>query len=287
MQMSAWVNAGLVPLAQASVHVLDPGFRTGEGVFETMRAYEGHTFHLTEHLDRAATGAIRLGFEAPRQEDLARAVRATVTANRRVAPDLAVRLTITPGPLDPSTPWPMSTMGRPTTVVTAHPLAVPAATYRDGVRAITVPWVRELADVKSVSHLAATMARRHARSRGADEALLTDRDGHVVEGAGSNVFVVVDGVLLTPPTDAGLLAGVTRATVLDLAPRVGVRVDETTLPLASLRGADEVLLTASTREVVPVVQVDDAVIGSGRPGPVAAQLLAAYRDAVEDERGRR
>lgn len=285
--MIAWVDGELVPLAQASVHVLDSGFRTGEGVFETMRAYDGHTFRLVDHLDRATAGAARLGFEVPPREDLERAVLATVAANGHVAPDLAVRLTVTPGPLDPATPWPMSSLGRPTTVVTAHELAVPAATYRDGVRAVTVPWVRELADVKSVSHLAASVARRHARERGADEALLTDRDGHVVEGAGSNVFAVVDGVLLTPPTDAGLLAGVTRATVLDLAPRVGVRTREAALPLATVEAADEVLLTASTREVVPVVRVDETVIGPGRPGPVAARLLAAYRDAVEDERGRR
>lgn len=283
--MSAWVNGDLVPLAQASVPVLDAGFRTGEGVFETMRAYDGHAFRLTEHLDRAATGAARLGFATPPQQDLARAVRATVTANRHVGPDLAVRLTVTPGPLDPATPWPMSSLGRPTTVVTVHALAVSPATYLDGVRAVTVPWVRELADVKSVSHLAASMARRHARERGADEALLTDRDGHVVEGAGSNVFAVVDGVLVTPPADAGLLAGVTRATVLDLAPRVGVRTREAPLPLATVEAADEVLLTASTREVVPVVRVDETVIGRGQPGPVAARLLAAYRDAVEDERG--
>lgn len=285
MQITAWVDGQLVPLEQAHVHVLDPGFRTGEGVFETMRAYAGHTFRMSAHLARAAAGATRLGFVAPPRDELARAVEATVAANRQVAPDLAVRLTVTPGPLDPSTPWPMSPLGRPTTVVTAHALWLPPAMYTRGVRAVTVPWMRELADVKAVSHLAASMARRRARERGADEALLTDRDGHVVEGAGSNVFVVADGVLWTPPAEAGLLAGVTRATVLDLAPRAGIEVSQAPLPLATLLGAAEVLLTASTREIVPVVRVDGTTIGSGRPGPVGAELLAAYRRAVEEDSG--
>lgn len=286
MQITAWVNGHLVPLEHARVHVLDPGFRTGEGVFETMRAYAGHTFRMSDHLDRAVAGAARLGFVTPHRDELVHAVEATVAANRQVSPDLAVRLTLTPGPLDPSTPWPMSSLGQPTAVVTAHALALSPAMYTHGVRAVTVPWMREMADVKSVSHLAASMARRHARDLGADEALLTDGDGHVVEGAGSNVFVVVDGGLWTPPIEAGLLAGVTRATVLDLAPRVGIRVSQAPLPLDSLLGADEVLLTASTREVVPVVRVDETTIGSGRPGPVVAELLAAYRRAVDEERRR-
>lgn len=283
MKMQAWVDGELLPLERASVNVLDQGFRTGEGVFETLRAYGGHPFRLDQHLARALTGAGRLGFEAPPVEQLRRAVHATVDANAHVTDDLAVRLTVTPGPLDPHAPWPMSPLGQPTVVVTAHALMVSPAMYEHGVRAVTVPGVRELADVKSVSYLAASMARRQARALGADEALLCDAEDHVVEGASSNVFAVVDDTLVTPPLGAGLLAGVTRATVLELAAAAGVPTREAPLPMATLYAADEVFLTASTREVVPVVRVDDTAVGSGEPGPVTQQLLAAYRACVRDE----
>lgn len=283
--MTAWVDGELVPLERASVSVLDQGFRTGEGVFETMRAYGRHVFRLGPHLDRAATGAVRLGFEVPPQDQLAAAVQATVDANAEAAPDLAVRLTVTPGPLDPYAPWPMSPLGQPTVVVTAHALRPSPAMYEHGVRAITVPWQRELADVKSVSHLSATMARRQARALGADEALLCDRDDHVAEGASSNVFAVSGARLLTPPLGPGLLAGVTRATVLELADELGVEVDRAPLPLAVLYAADEVFLTASTRELVPVVRVDETAVADGRPGAFTRRLHAAYRDRVRDEAG--
>jgi branched-subunit amino acid aminotransferase/4-amino-4-deoxychorismate lyase len=284
VRMQAWVDGGLVPLERARVNVLDQGFRTGLGVFETMRAYGGHPFRLERHLDRATTGATRLGFEVPPVEEVGHAVRATVDANAHVSDDLAVRLTITPGPLDPHAPWPMSSLGQPTVVVTAHALHVSPALYRDGVRAVVVPGARELPDVKAVSYLTATMARRQARAFGADEALLCDRDGHVLEGASSNVFAVVDGRLVTPPTGTGLLAGVTRATVIELAVPLGLPVAESPLPLPSLLAADEVFLTASTRELVPVVRVDDTPIGDGRPGPVGERLLAAYRELVRRDR---
>ena len=283
MRMTAWVDGELVPLERATVGVLDQGFRTGEGVFETMRAYGHHVFRLGHHLDRATTGAVRLGFEVPPHEQLAHAVHATVHANLEVAPDLAVRLTVTPGPLDPYAPWPMSSLGQPTVVVTAHALRVSPAMYEHGVRAITVPWQRELADVKSVSHLSATMARRQARALGADEALLCDLDDHVAEGASSNVFAVRDGRVLTPPLGPGLLAGVTRATVLELASQLGIEVDQAPLPLAVLYAADEVFLTASTRELVPVVRVDETAVADGRPGEVTRRLHAAYRDRVREE----
>lgn len=283
MRMQAWVDGELVPLERASVHVLDQGFRTGEGVFETLRAYGRHPFRLGRHLDRAAAGATRLGFEIPSSDELARAVRATVDANAHHGDDLAVRLTVTPGPLDPYAPWPMSSLGQPTVVVTAHALRLSPRLYAQGVRAVTVPWVREVPDVKSVSYLTASMARRRARALGADEALLGDGAGHVLEGASSNVFAVVEGRLVTPPLDAGLLAGVTRGTVLELARAHDLPVAEVPLTRAEVDAAQEVFLTASTREVVPVVQVDDTVIGDGEPGPVSRRLLDAYRDLVRAE----
>ena len=281
----AWVDTGLVPLAEARVSVLDQGFRTGEGVFETLRAYDGHPFRLGAHLDRAADGARRLGFALPERYQVERAVQATIDANRGLARDLAVRVTVTPGPLDPSTPWPPVSTGHPTLVVTAHALHDRPHDH-DGVTAVTVGWGREVAEVKAVSYLASTLARRAAAQAGADEALLTDGRGNVVEGATSNVFAITGDRLRTPPTDGGLLAGVTRATVLELGPGAGLLVEEAPLTAATLQGADEAFLTASTREVVPLVRVDGTAVGDGRPGPVTARLQAAYRTAVERERDR-
>lgn len=283
MKMTAWVDGDLLPLEQASVNVLDQGFRTGEGVFETLRAYGGHPFRLDRHLERAADGARRLGFEIPPRADLVAAVRATIDANTHVADDLAVRLTVTPGPLDPNAPWPMSPLEQPTVVVTAHALLTSPTPYEHGVRTVTVPGVRELADVKAVSYLGAAMARRQARAFGADEALLCDSTGHVVEGASSNVFAVVDGTLRTPPLGSGLLAGVTRGAVIELARGQDLPVDEAPLHVDVLHLADEAFLTASTRELIPIVRVDDAAIGDGRPGPLTHRLLAAYRQCVADE----
>src|SRR5690606_1547159 len=165
----------------------------------------GRTFRMRPHLERAAAGATRLGFDVPPLDDLAAAVVATVDANGHVSEDLAVRLTVTPGPLDPHAPWPMSSLGQPTVVVTAHALWLAPALHEVGVRTVTVPWRRELPDVKAVSYLTASVARRRARALGADEALLCDDRDHVVEGASSNVFVVTDGRVLTPPVDVGLL----------------------------------------------------------------------------------
>lgn len=284
--LQAWVDGALVPLRDATVSVLDQGFRTGEGVFETMRAYDGHVFRLSAHLRRAADGAQRLGFTLPGIEDLARAVQATVAANAAHVSNLAVRLTVTPGPMEPDSPWPLRPTGRPTIVITAHVLGPDTHATAEGVRAVTVPWMRELGDVKAVSYLASSLARQVARDAGADEALLTDGDGgHVVEGAASNVFAVGDGIVVTPPLDGGILPGVTRATVMEVAPAIGVRVVEAPLPVTDLLSADEVFVTATTREVVPVVRVDDTVIGTGRPGPVTLALLDAYRREVAREVG--
>lgn len=281
--LMAWVDGDLFPLAEARVSVLDQGFRTGEGVFETLRSYGTHPFRLDAHLARAAAGAHRLGFDTPTRDDLATAVHATIAANAGTAENLAVRLTCTPGPLDPDGAWVPLALGTPTVVVTAHGLALPPGLYRDGVAALRVGGVRSLAEVKSVSWAATSVARRHAAAAGADEALLTDPDGTILEGASTNVFLVVDGALVTPPLDGSLLPGVTRQTVLELAPALGLAVREVPLTVTQVAAAQEAFLTASTREVVPLVEIDRNPVGDGRPGPVTAAVLAAYRECVAAE----
>lgn len=285
LSLLAWVNDGLVPLGEAHVSVLDLGFRTGEGVFETLRVYGQRPFRPLRHLERAAHGADRLGFDPPSADAIMTAIRETIDGNRPVHGDVdtVLRLTVTPGPLDPGTAWPLKRVGHPTLVVTSHRLVVPADIYVNGVHAITVPWGREAPDVKAVSYLAASLARRQAHRAGADEALLTDATGHVLEGSASNVFAVIGGAVHTPPVDAGLLPGVTRAAVIEVAGAGSYEVLEAPLTIEDLYGADEVFLTASTREVVPLVRVDGHTIGAGIPGAVTGALLARYRDLVRAE----
>lgn len=284
--LRAWVDGRLVAAADAVVSAYDRGFRTGEGVFETLRAYGGHVFRLADHLRRAEQGAAALGFDPGPRGELAAAVRRTADANLEVlgGADSAVRLTVSPGRIDPAAPFPGELAGGPTVVVTSHGLALSERLHRDGVTAVCVARARELPRVKSISYVAATQARRQAAGAGADEALLTTRDGHVLEGASSNVFAVTDGTLVTPPVDAGILAGVTRQVVLEVARGAGLTVEQRPLARGELAGADEAVITSTTREVVPLVAVDGDPIGDGTPGPAARRLLSAYRDEVAAER---
>lgn len=282
--LEVWVDGRLVPADRARVSVYDRGFRGGEGVFETLRAYGPHPFRLDAHVARAGSGARFLGFELD-PALLRTAVTATAAANLGAlgGRDSVVRVTATPGPIDPDEPFPGGGDGPPTVVATSHRLRLPPDLYVRGVSAAAVPWARELPSVKAVSFLAATVATRRAREQGADEALLTGPGGELLEGASSNVFAVEDGALVTPPVDAGILAGVTREVVLEVARGAGLPVVERPLTVAEVQAADEAFLTATTREVVPLVRVAGRPVGDGRPGPVTGDLHAGYRAAVARE----
>lgn len=280
--VKAWVGDGLVAAAEAQVSVFDRGFRFGEGVFETLRAYGTHPFRLESHLDRAADGSQLLGFDLPPRTLLNEAILATARANEGEG-DLALRLTATPGLIDPWSPFPGRPLGTATVVVTAHPITYGEELYRVGVSAVAVPWARELPQIKTVSYLAATLARREARRLGAEEALLTDAREMVLEGSHSNLFAVTGGQLVTPPLGAGILPGVTRAVTLEVAAELGIAAVERALPLAELLDCDEAFLTASTRELVPLIRVADVPIGTGSPGSVTRTLHEGYRAVVRRE----
>jgi branched-subunit amino acid aminotransferase/4-amino-4-deoxychorismate lyase len=281
-ELWAWVDGRLLPAGQAQVSVFDRGFRGGEGVFETMRAYGDHPFRLAAHVDRAVAGAHELGFPLDR-DALGAAVATTAAANLPVVDgaDTAVRLTTSAGPIDPDSPFPGTPLGEPTVVVTSHRLRPPGT---GGSSAVTVGLARELPHVKAVSYLVALTARRRAREAGADEALLTTGDGRVLEGSSSNLFAFVGERLVTPPLREGLLAGVTRSVVLEVAGRLALTVEERPLTIAELAAADEAFLTATTREVVPLTTLDGAPVGSGRPGERTARIHTGYRAEVARER---
>jgi branched-chain amino acid aminotransferase len=266
---AVWLNGSLVDPDTASVSVFDHGFTVGDGVFETLKTIDGVPFALRRHLERLRHGAERLGLDVPLSDPALRAVVAEVVEAAGLA-DARLRITVTGGV---GTPGTGRSGGQPTLVVAAGPLDPwPAETT-----AITVPWPRNemaaLAGVKVTSFAENVHALAEARKVDASEAIMPNTRGNLCEGTGTNVFAVVDGVLLTPPLMAGCLPGVTRALVLEVVPEA----DEADVPMPSLAEADEVLLTSTTRDVQPLRALDGRPL-PGVDGPWARRAMAALAD---------
>jgi len=241
----AWVNGRIIPAGEPAIAPVDAGFLYGWGLFETMRAYGGVVFRLSHHLARMRAAADTVGITAPNEEVLHGAVTAALAAAG--AGDAAVRLTVTPGPAEAAAP---------TLVVLVRALHLPpAGRYHSGCRAITVPAAVArtslLRRVKSLNYLDKLLAQRIAEQAGVHEAVLIDPDDCLVEGAMRNVFVVVEGVLFTPPLSRCLLPGITRAAVLEIAAALNLPHEERDVPRQAARSASECFLTSSLAEVLP------------------------------------
>jgi branched-chain amino acid aminotransferase len=265
----------------AKVSVYDRGFLYGDSVFETVRTYAGEPFALDEHMARLARSAERVGIPMPiALPAFAMEIRKAVRAAKNPESYARAMLTRGAGPLglDPSNAI------EPLRVIYVEPLEpLPAHVYRDGVHVVTSRTVRAgdaAQGAKVGNYLASLLALKRARAAGAHEALIVDAAGRVVEGTTSNVFLVRDGALVTPPEDAGILLGITRAHVLDLAREARVEVRIEPMMVTDLTAADEVFLTSSLREIIPVVRVDDAIVASGEPGPTTRRLHEAFRARV-------
>ncbi len=286
--MRVSINGRLFDEREALVSAFDRGFLYGDGLFESMRAVNGTVFRLERHLRRLVRSASHIGLELERGEtDLAAAVREVLRANG--LDNARIRVTVTRGPGRPGDY--VHAAGPPTVVVAALPFAgLPREAHDDGVevsiarRRQVPPAVLDPA-IKSTSRLSSVLARREASERGAFEALLLDERGHLTEGTASNAFVVAGGRLLTPASGDACLPGVTREAVIDLARGAGIDVREERLPVSLLGRAEEIFLTNTSWEVLPVARVDGRPVGSGRPGPMAADLLRLYRDLVARECG--
>jgi branched-chain amino acid aminotransferase len=262
--LPVWLDGELVPAERAVVPVLDHGLTVGDGVFETIKAVDGRAFAVQRHLDRLRRSMAGMGLSMPWSDDDLRVAIAEVAAG---VPGLArVRVTVTGGvaPLG-------SERGEagPTVVVAAGPMAAPEPTTVVAV----VPWVRNergpCAGLKTTSYAENVLALAEAKRRGATEALLANTRGELCEGTGSNVFVAVDGRLVTPPLSSGCLAGVTRALVIE-----ATGAAEEDLPLEVLWSADEVFLTSTGRDVQAVRRVDDRALEA--PGPLTRQAADAF-----------
>lgn len=277
-----WLNGALVAEEQATVSVFDRGLLLGDAVFETMRVYGGRPHAVAEHLERLRHSCAETRIPFP--EGIERAILALVAANG--IRDGQVRVTLTRGRGGRGAS--PKGAGPPTVIVTSTPIHHAPDLYEHGLRVIVaqrrrIPPSSLPSNIKSTNYLVHVLARIEAEEAGVDDALFVDEGGRVIEATQANVFAVLGDSLVTPPLSSGCLPGQTRREVLALAPEVGLKAEERELTVAQLRLAREVFLTASVLEVAPVVEVDDAPIGDGLPGPVARALHAAYRRRAQPD----
>ncbi|MFE9042131.1 aminotransferase class IV [Streptomyces sp. NPDC007818] len=271
--MKLWVNGGLYDEEAARVSVLDHGLTAGDGVFETVKAERGETFALTLHLERLTRSARGLGLPDPDLDEVRRACAAVLAANPMELGRL--RITYTGG---------LSPLGSERGDAGAGLVVAVGETSRrpDTTAVVTVPWTRNergaLTGLKTTSYAENVVALARARERGATEALFGNTVGRLCEGTGSNVFVVLDGRIHTPPVSSGCLAGITRA----LAARWTGAV-ETDLPLDVLETAEEIFLTSTLRDVQAVHRVDGRELAAA-PGPVTAKAMRIFEERAAADR---
>ncbi len=279
------VNGRVSGQKDAVVSVFDHGFLYGEGVYETLRTYNGQPFLFDRHMRRLRASAGMLALEVPLTDgEIDRRFRETVhAAGLGDAPsrEAYIRILVTRGVGELS--YDPSSCPAPTVVVIVKPhIEPPPEAFANGVRVSLVPVVRNHPGsvsplIKSNNLLNNALAMQEAARRGGFEGIMRNYKGELAECTQSNLFIVKDGAALTPPIDAGLLPGITRAFLFEVGAEIGVPVREAVLRDADLVGADECFLTSTTRELVPIVKVDDRVIGSGTPGRITQTLLDGYR----------
>jgi len=260
-----YIDGSFVPADQAVIPVDDLAVLRGFGVFDLVRTYNGKPFFLKEHLERLHHSAAEIGLHVPwSHSELNEIVLDTLAKNNY--PESNIRIVVTGG----SSPDFTTPQNNPRLLVLVSPMPkLPEAWYTDGVKLITRVTDRFKPGVKSINYIPATVALEEARRKGAIEALYLDREGYVLEGTTSNIFIFKENTLVTPGRD--ILSGITRKVALDVA-ATHFDVEIRDISRQELLGADEVFITGTNKGLVPVVQVDDARIGSGRPGPLTLKL---------------
>lgn len=281
MGFYASVNGEITPAEEARVSVLDNGFTFGDAVYETLRTYGGRPFHLDRHLERLRRSAQRLAITIP-AGDVALTRDLDALLARAANPESYIRIIVSRGVGDIS--YHFERVAGPTIVMVVKPLApFPSHYYKDGI-AVILSSVRRNPPraldpaIKSCNLINNILAVQEAQAKGAFEPIMLNEIGEIAETASANVFLVKDGTLLTPPLDAGILPGVTRHVVLELARGLALPLREEPVAVKDLLAADEVFITSTLKEVLPVATIDGRPVGSGRPGPVTLRLLEAIRD---------
>jgi branched-chain amino acid aminotransferase len=291
MEEIVYLNGALVPRSKARISAFDHAFLYGYGLYETMRAYHGKIFLLERHIKRMLDAAAIVSLSNKLAGiDLAKACKETLDANQ--VQDARIRLTVSNGESD-TAPWAGGVASKPTVVVTTRPYKpFPEEKYNEGFKVGIASERRcqrsAVNTLKSVSHLGSVMARMETAAYGMDEALLLNDDGYIAEGGGCNVFFVKSDALLTPPLDSGILPGVTRDIVIEIAAGMGINVNEVDIRPEALERFDEAFVTNAMIEVMPVAVVRETsgrmvTIGSGKPGAITRRLMQAYREKVARE----
>lgn len=286
MSIQVYVNGEYYPKEEAKISVFDHGFLYGDGVFEGIRAYDGRVFRLKQHMDRLYNGARAIMLDIPlTKQQMAEVVLETLRRNR--LRDAYIRLVASRGEgdlgLDPKK------CRKPTIVcITDSIVLYPDKMYEEGLEIITAATRRNPPEavnpqMKSLNYLNNIMAKIEANLAGASEALILNVDNYVAECTGDNIFIVKDGVLITPPIYAGLLIGVTRNAIIETAQKLGIKVEERLFTRYELYTADECFLSGTAAEAIPVVKADGRTIGEGKPGLITKRLLVAFKQLIKND----
>jgi len=285
MGLKIYINGQILPQEDAKISVFDHGLLYGDGVFEGIRAYNGKIFTLEEHLDRLYDSATAISLKIPMTKaELADAIKNTMEANNMK--DSYIRLVVTRGVgklgLDPNK------CATPQIIIITDTIELyPKALYEKGLDIVTVTTIRNHFSaldpkIKSLNYLNNILAKIESIQAGAGEALMLNKDGYVAECAGDNIFIYKNKTLLTPPTSAGILVGITRNVVMKLAAEMEIKVKEELITRYDLYIAEECFLTGTAAEIIPVVKIDGRTIGTGKPGKITSDLLKRYRDLIRN-----
>ena len=278
--MLIYIDGEFLPKAEAKVSVFDHGLLYGDGVFEGIRSYNGRVFKLDEHLERLYDSAKSIMLEVPISiETMKETVLETLRRNHLT--EAYIRLIITRGVgdlgLDPDK------CPKPSIIIIADKIVLyPQKFYEEGLEIVTASVRRNYAEainprIKSLNYLNNILAKIEGKQAGAEEVLMLNAEGYVVECSGDNIFWIKNETLVTPPVHMGILEGVTRNSVINLAQDAGIHVEERVFTRHDLYIADECFLTGTAAEVIPVVKIDRRAIGDGHPGKITQRLISAFR----------
>ncbi|MFH1994924.1 MAG: branched-chain-amino-acid transaminase [Nitrospinota bacterium] len=278
-----YLNGRLVPRGEAVVSVFDHSFLYGIGVFETLRAYGARVLHLDTHIDRLYRSASAIYLNVGMKKGaIGEAVYETLRANN--LDDAYIRITVSQGEGEPGLD--PSLCKSPNIVIYAKPFETyPEKLYKKGVKAAIVSVLRQGSPLsgiplKSCNYLNNYLAKVEAKNAGAFEGIMLSKDGRVTEGTVSNIFMVRDNMIVTPTDCEEVLDGVTRNMIIELAIKAGIEIRERDIIAADLEGADEIFITNTLFEVMPVTRLDDRIVGSGEPGEVTLIMSKLYREEI-------
>ncbi len=286
MSVQVYINGEFFPKEEAKISVFDHGFLYGDGIFEGIRAYEGRVFRLKQHIDRLYDGAKGIMLDIPiTKEEMADVVLETLRRNGQK--DAYIRLVVSRGIGDLGLD-PRKCIGASIVCITDSIVLYPDKMYEEGLEIITAATRRNPAEgvnpqMKSLNYLNNIMARIEANLAGVPEALVLNTDDYVAECTGDNIFIVKNGVIITPPPYVGILVGISRGAIIEIAQKLGIKTEEKVFTRFEVFTADECFLSGTAAEAIPVVKVDGRMIGDGKPGQVTKKILTAFKELVKTE----